>query len=342
MLSRVIVTVGGAALLVLTSALPAFADPWVSVDCGQSPTPACELGAGKGGDRAGHKGDADRAPGGGRQGAGRGDHRGGADGGDYVVGGGDKQAHCSYVRSDYRPPVAGVATIAYRPPAGDGAVRVSPAVFWRASAGRAVTAAASADPAPGQPGAWYVYRCGLGVRDALYRAPVWIPDGRPGGAPSAAQLAEQARSQLLLPSPRIQANPMGAQLVTLPTWLWLDPAGWGPRSATAEVPGVSVTAVARPTSVSWSMGDGTSVTCPGQGTPFPPGGDPRAASPDCGHTYRGSSASQSGQAFPVTATVHWVITWSGAGQGGTFPDMTTTATTRLRVAEAQALGNGTG
>ncbi|MGH7745635.1 MAG: hypothetical protein ACREQ5_12715 [Candidatus Dormibacteria bacterium] len=50
MLSRVIITVGGAALLVLVSGLPAFADPWGSVDCGQSPTPASELGAGKGGD----------------------------------------------------------------------------------------------------------------------------------------------------------------------------------------------------------------------------------------------------------------------------------------------------
>ncbi len=59
MLRRVIVTVGGAALLVLAGALPAFADPWGGVDCGQSPTPACELGAGKGGGGAGH---ADRAP----------------------------------------------------------------------------------------------------------------------------------------------------------------------------------------------------------------------------------------------------------------------------------------
>jgi hypothetical protein len=339
MLNRLIISVGGAALLVLTGTLPAFADPWGSVDCAQSPTPACELGAGKGGDGAGRK--ADRAPARGPRG---GDHRGGADGGDHVAGG-DDPVHCSYVRSDYQPAVTGVATIAYRPPAGDGdgAVRVTPAVILRASAGWAVPAVAVADPTPGEPGAWYVYRCDqAGVVDALYRPPVWIPDGRPGAAPSAAQLAEQARSQLLLPSPRIEANPVGAQLVNLPSWLWLDPASWGPRSATAQVPGVSVTAVARPTSVSWSMGDGTSVTCRGQGTPFPPGGDPKATSPDCGHIYRGSSARQAGQAFPVTATVHWAITWAGAGQGGTFPDMTTTSAARLRVAEAQALGNGTG
>jgi hypothetical protein len=55
-----------------------------------------------------------------------------------------------------------------------------------------------------------------------------------------------------------------------------------------------------------------------------------------------SSAGQVGQAFPVTATVHWSITWSGAGEGGTFPDMTTTSRAAFRVAEAQALNNGGG
>ena len=209
------------------------------------------------------------------------------------------------------------------------------------SSERANPAPRVADPTPGQPGAWYVYKCDkAGVIDALYRAPVWIPDARPGPLPSPAQLAEQARSQLILPSPRIEANPVGEQLVNLPTWLGLDSAGWSARSATAQVPGVSVTAMARPTWVSWSMGDGTSVTCPGQGTPFPPGANPSAASPDCGHTYRMSSAHQGGQAFPVTATVHWSVTWWGAGQGGTFPDLTSSASTQFRVAEAQALGTG--
>ncbi|HJT04933.1 MAG TPA: hypothetical protein VJ757_15095 [Pseudonocardiaceae bacterium] len=253
---------------------------------------------------------------------------------------GDNAAvHCFYLRSDYQPPGIGVATIAYQARGGDSTVTARPAVFYPQLADPAVQIA---DPAPGQPGAWYVYKCDqAGLIDALYRAPVWIPDGQPGALASPAQLAEQARSQLLLPSPRIEANPVGEQLVNLPTWLWLDSASWWPRSATALVPGVSVTAVARPTSVSWSMGDGTSVVCRGQGTPFPPGGNPSAASPDCGHTYHISSASQSGQAFPVTATVHWSVTWWGAGQRGTFPDLTTSASTQFRVAEAQALGTGT-
>lgn len=333
MLIRVIIIVGWSLTVLIASSAPALAGGWWgNVDCSQNPTPGCELNAGKGGDETNRShGYADRTPRSGREG----DH---PDGGDHLVGGGDRPVHCSYVRSDYKPPTTGVATIAYQPRGENGTVTARPAVFYPAVAGPAVLAA---DPTPGQPGAWYVYKCDqAGVVDALYRAPVWMPDRAPG-AVSPAQLAEQARSQLLLPSPRIKANPVGAQLVNLPTWLWVDPADWGSRSASAQVPGVVVTAVARPTSVSWSMGDGTSVTCSGQGTPFAASGDPRAGSPDCGHVYRSSSAGQVGQAFAVTATVHWAVTWAGAGQSGAFPDLTTTSAMGLRVAEAQALGTGT-
>jgi hypothetical protein len=144
---------------------------------------------------------------------------------------------------------------------------------------------------------------------------------------------------LRLPTPSIAANPAGEQLVNLPTWMWLS-SGWGPVSATATVPGVSVTATATPTSVTWSMGDGSTVTCTDAGTPFHPGTAPTASSPDCGHTYQTSSASQAGQAFPVSATVHWIVTWAGGGQGGVFPNMTTTGNAAFRVAESQALNNG--
>ncbi len=91
-----------------------------------------------------------------------------------------------------------------------------------------------------------------------------------------------------------------------------------------------------------SRGDGTNLTCAGPGTAFPAGTDPKRASPDCGYTYRGSSAGQPDQAYPVTATVHWTVTWSGAGQAGVFPDMTTTFATAFRVAESQAVNTGGG
>ncbi|WP_413810548.1 hypothetical protein [Streptomyces sp. OE57] len=175
---------------------------------------------------------------------------------------------------------------------------------------------------------------------------MWIPDGPQddGGLPiSPAALAEQARSQLRLPSPKIKASPADEQLVTLPTWLWLEPGAWRRMSATASVPGVSVAAVARPTSVDWTMGDGGSKVCHGPGTPYRPSqasrrsSYPRKSSPDCGYTYHSSSAGQPGDAYPVSATVHWSVTWSGAGQSGSFPGLTTTSTASFRVVESQAV-----
>ena len=200
--------------------------------------------------------------------------------------------------------------------------------------------------APNEDGAWYDWVCDRNqTQESLYRPPVWIPNGQAPGAalagPSPQELAERARRQLALPTPSIAASPAGVQLVNLPTWLWLS-GGWEPVSATAAVPGVEVTAAAAPTSVTWTMGDGTSVTCTGGGTPFRPGTDPRAESPDCGHTYQASSAGQSGGAYAVTTTVRWTVTWAGAGQGGTFPDMTTTGAAGFRVAESQALNTGGG
>ena len=55
------------------------------------------------------------------------------------------------------------------------------------------------------------------------------------------------------------------------------------------------------------MGDGSTVTCDGPGTPYQAETDPKASSPDCGHTYLRSSARESGQAFVVSATVFGVV-----------------------------------
>ncbi|MFI6098180.1 hypothetical protein ACIA8G_21680 [Lentzea sp. NPDC051213] len=192
---------------------------------------------------------------------------------------------------------------------------------------------------PPEPGGWFMVLCSPDGKDPDSHGPVWIPAGANNvSTVSPAVLAQVARKQIRLPAPQISANPTGDQLVSLPTWMWVS-SGWAPISATASVPGVSVTAVATPTSVSWSMGDGTMVTCTGPGTPFRADVDPKSASPDCGHTYRTSSARQAGQAYPVTATIHWTVSWSGAGQGGTFPEMTTTSNAAFRVAESQALNN---
>ena len=328
----------------LGSAVPALADIYGNVDCQQAPLPMCDVGAGRGGSSPYRV--PDRAPGR----SPRGDEvvpEDDAGGGDASVGGEDTVAHCSYVRSDYQPLATGTVTIGYLPPprAGSGAVEATAAVLRPRRQAAVVRAAQPAGPVPGQAGAWYVYRCDRpGAADAYFRMPVWIPDTAPGGpaAPSPAELAALARNQLRLPSPRIAASPAGVQLVGLPSWLWLDRTTWGPRSATATAAGVSVTAVATPVSVRWSTGDGGEVVCPAPATVFSAAVDPRAGSPDCGHTYRRSSAGEPGEVFGVSATVRWTVSWSGAGQAGTFPGLTTSSTATFPVEESQALVTGGG
>jgi hypothetical protein len=344
MLKRPVAVVGLAVVALVLGSAPAFADPgWGHTDCTQLPNPGCELHAGKGNGSQGNGVSPGHRGGSGNGNAGGTDQSGG--GGDRIVGGGANLAQCQYQLSEYQwpPPDSGVQPAAFVVPPEPGAVTTQPAVFR--PQGEPVTAQLAtasvrlADAPPGS-GAWYVYKCtGPGFRDGMYRPPVWMPNG-PGAPPSPAGLAQQARSQLRLPAPKITANPAGDQLVNLPTWLWLDRGSWGPVSATAAVPGVSVTAVATPTSMTWSMGDGGSVTCSGPGSPFPTGGDPKSASPDCGYTYHTSSAGRPGDAFPVTATVSWTVTWSGAGQGGTFPNITTSESVAFRVAESQGITTG--
>ncbi len=320
MLSRLGIPLAiAAALTICTSQTPAFADGgWGYIDCSQHPFPGCHLGAGTGGgQRPGS------VPGG--TGSGAGDTPGKPGSG---TGGGSPDTdpgrwRCSYVRSDYQPPASG-------------------GVVAAAFTARPLAAPGSAPAAAAAPkGAWYVYKCtGKGAADAIYRPPVFIPDtpAAPGPVlPDPAALARQAYDQLRLPSPGIRLSPAGRQLVNLPTWLWLDRAGWGAASATAAVPGESVTATAVPTSVTWVLGDGSTVTCHGPGTSYTSSMNASGGSPDCGHMYLRSSAGQPGAAFAVTATVHWSVTWAGAGQAGTFAGLTTTATVNVPVAESQAL-----
>ena len=168
-----------------------------------------------------------------------------------------------------------------------------------------------------------------------------------GGAPvlpAPGVLAQLAVKYLRLPDPVIRSSPApGAlQLTRLPVWLWVAVNAWQPQSKTAEVPGESVTATATPVSAAWSMGDGTTVTCKGPGTPYG-GGNPAAASPTCGYTYDQSSAGQPGGAYRVTVTITWDITWVGTGgAGGALAPLETVAAAEFRVAESQALNTSGG
>ncbi|MDQ3573310.1 MAG: hypothetical protein M3404_00015 [Actinomycetota bacterium] len=154
-------------------------------------------------------------------------------------------------------------------------------------------------------------------------------------------VAVQALNSLSLPAPEIRLNPIPPQdqLVNMATWMWLDEATWGPRSTTASVPGVTVTATARPERVVWDMGNGAQVVCQGPGVPYDVSQPEEAQRSDCTYTYRRSSAAQPGQRYVISATVEWSATWSvaGAAGGGALPGLSRSSSVAVRVAEIQAV-----
>ena len=172
---------------------------------------------------------------------------------------------------------------------------------------------------------------------------VWLPTPPPGFGDvgvTPAQLAQRAVDQMRLTGPAIHLTITSDQtgLVGVPVWLWTDvtPTTWGPNSATASVPGLSVTARAQATRIAWDMGDGHTEVCDGPGTPYTAGA---VDSPTCDHVYETSSAGQSGDAFPITATTTWEVTWSGGGTSGALT-LTRTTTTTVRIGELQVLVTG--
>jgi len=189
-------------------------------------------------------------------------------------------------------------------------------------------------PAGATDGAWYVEICTIGNGNGSSRSePMWtsmVPAADP------AQVALTARARLQLPAPAIRTNPDASKTTVLtyvPVWLWVDRSSWSARSATASVPGLSVTATATPTKVLWRLGDGTSVVC-GQGTAWTTGADPQRPSPTCGHIYDVPATRT------LTVTVTWTVAWAGGGRSGMVPDLTTTAQTTVTVTEAPAVNTG--
>lgn len=128
-------------------------------------------------------------------------------------------------------------------------------------------------------------------------------------------------------SPSSEANPAIDQIVNAPTWAWVPAGSWQPLSATASAGPVVVTATASPSSINVTYGDGNetrTATCAGPGTPYSdqlanhedPGAPLSAASPDCGWTYRHTSAGAPKGKEPVNAVVTYHVTWSVTGAPG--------------------------
>lgn len=196
-----------------------------------------------------------------------------------------------------------------------------------------------------EPGDGAVYNCYQPQTGLLIT--VWSQDPPPnsGAGPTPGEVAQLAIKEMHLSAIDIgiapEPGPDSIGLVGMPVWMWANAPNehtYGPMTASASAGGITVTATAKVLRVTWEMGDGTEVVCNTAGTPYQPSYG-RKASPDCGHTYKKSSAHQPGETYTVTATSSWVVNWSGAGQSGVIRLNGLSRSTQIRIGEAQVLVN---
>jgi hypothetical protein len=188
-----------------------------------------------------------------------------------------------------------------------------------------------------------VYRCVPAAADvnAVDRSWLfWAGSAPLVGDPMVAvhEAYQEVRRQVA--APRLGWTPLGEDLtlVGTDTWLWVANPGdaYGTVSATASVPGITVTVTARARQVRWDMGDGQQVVCATPGTPWQVGMSGDDPSPDCGHRYTRESGAAPGGRFRVRATVTWDVSWTGTGGlGGDIDPLQMAATRPLRVVELQ-------
>ncbi len=163
----------------------------------------------------------------------------------------------------------------------------------------------------------------------------WVPEL------TTKELATGAFSEVVkrVPKPRlVSAPPVGKLIVNLETWFGV--ARMGPVSATAAIPGLSVTVTATPrrivlTTGSRASGDPSTVTCtlwgsatkPANGCVWTPSVPSVPRFTGGGYVFRGSVA------------VWWDVSWRGSdGSSGVLDPMSVSTPVRFAVREIQTIG----
>jgi hypothetical protein len=173
-------------------------------------------------------------------------------------------------------------------------------------------------------GAVYEQACGWeGLDGNTIVRMVWLAEPPEQETVDPAVLAQRAVDSMTLLGPDI-ASPRatGRYTVGVPVWMWVNQSAttYGPNTASASAGGVTVTATAKVSKIVWQMGDGSTVTCTGPGTPYK-GSSDMVQSPTCGHRYSTTSAKAPGGRYAVTATSTWTVDWQGAGQSGQLEEI---------------------
>jgi hypothetical protein len=179
--------------------------------------------------------------------------------------------------------------------------------------------------------------CGPMPESPMFRSNRFSGPGNRSITPGQAAAVAVARLRLPTIAPGIgpspDLNPWNIAAVGYPLWLWADgPTHVGPISD--SVAGLAVSLEAEVTSLTFRMGDGHSVTCPGTGREWTPAVEPGAKSPSCGYSY--SKPSLPDRSYIVAAVANWAVTWTSNGQSGVI-NVPAVDTTELPVGELQVL-----
>jgi hypothetical protein len=189
-------------------------------------------------------------------------------------------------------------------------------------------------------GGWYYQTCLYTDTGELASSRYWqYVAGAAGVGPDLAALAASAYDRIPLPFPVPSTAPsLEVRPITgLDTWLWIDPAAWEQRQATAELAGFSVTVIAAPVRMLWDMGEGEQpVECDGPGTVWQPEG-PEDQSTDCAYNYRWNSNEEPDGVFRASVTVEWGVAWTASnGATGTLAPGRRTTTFDVAVKSIEA------
>lgn len=131
-----------------------------------------------------------------------------------------------------------------------------------------------------------------------------------------ARITMPASTPVFGPDPDINKITPGKLVVGFPYWLTVPGEGFLTTSETSQ--GLRLRLDSRRVKVVYQMGDGTTLECaktqpwPGPRLGVNGQGVPKE-SPVCGHRFATKGT------YTVTATVHWEVTWNGAGQSGVVP-----------------------
>lgn len=178
-------------------------------------------------------------------------------------------------------------------------------------------------------GGWYTLTClgaSAGSIDVSYHG-IWLGGGV---VPDPEEIALSLLASIQLSAPDIRLSPpaTGSVLLRMPLWLSTVETDhtWGPIPDSQCVGGVCVEITAQAVSISWDMGDGTTVTCQrDQNVAWQPGLDFLDPGNACHHYYQRSSRDQPDGRYQVVATTTFRSEWSATGavtQSGVFENIT--------------------